>query len=156
LPLVEAVVQVDVALHRRLVRIEELKRWADTHAGYRGIGQLKRVLDLAEPASESPMETRLRMLLVLAGLPRPSVQVSLYDEAGVFVARPDLCYPERRLALEYDGGIHRNNLVADNRRQNRLLDAGYRVFRFTAGDIYRSQASVLALVRRAYSIGSPN
>lgn len=156
LPIVEAVVVLDMALHQRLVRIEALRLWADAHPGYRGIGQLRRALDLAEPASESPMETRLRMLLVLAGLPRPRVQASLYDETGLFVARPDLCYPTKRLALEYDGGTHRDRLVADNRRQNRLLDAGYRVLRFTAGDIYRSQASVIALVRRAYSIGSPN
>lgn len=156
LPVVDAVVLLDVALHRRIARIDQLRQWADAHARYRGIGQLRRVLDLAEPASESPMETRLRMLLVLAGLPKPRVQVSIYDETGLFVARPDLSYPSKRLALEYDGGFHRNSLVADNRRQNRLLDAGYRVLRFTAGDIYQSQASVIALVRRAYSMGSPN
>jgi hypothetical protein len=156
LPLVDAVVLLDTALHRRLVQIDHLRQWADAHAGYRGIGRLRRALDFAEPASESPMETRLRMLLVMADLPTPRVQVSLYDETGLFVARSDLCYPAKRLALEYDGGTHRTSLVADNRRQNRLLDAGYRVLRFTAGDIYRSQASVIALVRRAYSIGSPN
>lgn len=155
-PFIDAVVLVDVALHRSLVRMDQLRQWADAHTGYRGIGQLRRVLDLAEPASESPMETRLRVLLVLAGLPKPCVQVSLYDETGFFVARPDMCYPAKRLALEYDGGTHRSSLVADDRRQNRLLDAGYRVLRFTAGDIYQSQASVVALVRRAYSMGSPN
>ena len=156
LPLVDAVVQLDVALHRRLVRIDQLRLWVDAHTGYRGIGRLRRALDLAEPASESPMETRLRMLLVLAGLPKPQVQVSIYDENGHFVARPDLCYSAKRLVLEYDGGTHRNSLVADNRRQNRLLDAGYRVLRFTASDIYQSQSSVVGLVRRTYSIGSPN
>jgi hypothetical protein len=156
LPIVEAVVVLDMALHQRFVRIDALRLWANTHAGFRGINQLRRALDLTEPASESPMETRLRMILVLADLPRPAVQLSLYDPAGLFVARPDLCYPAKRLALEYDGGTHRTSLVADNRRQNRLLDAGYRVLRFTAADIYQSQASVVALVRRAYSIGSPN
>src|SRR5438132_65562 len=35
----------------------------------------------------------------------------------------------RPLALEYDGGYHRENLTSDNRRQNRLVDAGYRLLR---------------------------
>ena len=60
------------------------------------------------------METRLRLLLVLSGLPRPHAQVRITDEAGRFLGRPDLCYPEQRLCLEYDGGAHRENLVADN------------------------------------------
>jgi very-short-patch-repair endonuclease len=156
LPLVDAVVVLDMALHSRLVSTEQMVQWADSHAGYRGIGRLKRAVELAEPAAESPMETKLRMMLVTAGLPRPRAQVSLYDETGIFIARPDLCYSAQRLVLEYDGATHRNSLVADNRRQNRLQDAGYRVLRFTASDILERQASVVALVRRAHSIGSPN
>lgn len=95
------------------------------------------------------METRLRMLLISHGLPRPEVQVSLHDRSGLFIARPDLFYPRSRLALEYDGGIHRSRLVSDNRRQNLLVEAGYRVLRFTAGDILHRPASVVAQVGRA-------
>lgn len=118
---------------------------------------LRRAIELASGEGESPMESRLRVLLVTDGLPKPAVQSSLYDEAGVFIARPDLYYPEARLALEYDGATHRTSLATDNRRQNRLIEAGYRVLRFTAGDISYRPASVVALVRRAlYSSGSPN
>jgi len=80
------------------------------------------------------MEARLRMLLIGAGLPRPQVQVALYDDQGRFLARTDLYYPDHRLALEYDGGTHRESLVEDNRRQNRLLRAGFRLLRFTASE----------------------
>lgn len=91
------------------------------------------------------METRLRLLLVLSGLPRPQVQVSL---PGVF-ARADLYYPDARLVIEYDGATHRTSLAADNRRQNRLIEAGYRVLRFTASDVLGNPAAVVELVRRA-------
>src|SRR5438067_13649072 len=64
------------------------------------------------------METRLRMLLVLAGLPRPAAQVSLQDARGRFLGRPDLYCPGARLGIEYDGATHRESLAADNRRQN--------------------------------------
>jgi very-short-patch-repair endonuclease len=75
--------------------------------------------------------------------------VPLHDDAGLFVGRPDLYYLDRRLALEYDGATHRDSLPADNRRQNRILEAGYRLLRFTAADIFNTPASVVALVRRA-------
>jgi very-short-patch-repair endonuclease len=150
--LVEGVVALDTALHNKKVALDDLHQWADAHPKYRGAGRLQKALHLAEPLTESPMETRLRMLLVLAGLPKPKVQVSLYDEDGFFVARPDLYYPDKRLAIEYDGGTHRNSLAADNRRQNALLDAGYRLLRFTASDIFQTPLAVVSLVRRTLAV----
>jgi hypothetical protein len=49
---------------------------------------LRRAIELAEPATQSPMETRLRLLLVMAGLPRPQAQVSIHDTYGRFLGRP--------------------------------------------------------------------
>jgi hypothetical protein len=43
------------------------------------------------------METRLRFVLLSAGLPRPEAQVVLEDR-GEFLARVDLFYREARLA----------------------------------------------------------
>jgi very-short-patch-repair endonuclease len=149
LQLTDAVALLDSALHRRLVSTDGLRDWGCTHAGYRGVRRLRRALELADPAAESVMETRLRVLLVLAGLPRPRAQVSLRDDLGLFVARPDLFYPGARLAIEYDGATHRESLAADNRRQNRLIDAGYRLLRFTAGDVLDAPAAVVSMVRRA-------
>ncbi len=149
LALIDAVAMIDMAMHRRLVDAEQLRTWVDAHAGYRGIRQLRTALDLSEPASESVMETRLRLLLVQAGLPRPKIQVTLRDDAGAFIARPDLYYPGARLAIEYDGTVHRESLVSDNRRQNRIVDAGYRILRFTAGDVLNAPAVVVSIVRRS-------
>ena len=148
LELVEAVVILDMALHRRMITSLQLERWADAHPGCRGVARLRRAIELAEPAAESPMETRLRLLLVLRGLPRPRAQVSLFSAGGVFLARPDLYYPSHRLGIEYDGAVHRDSLAADNRRQNRLVEAGYRLLRFTAGDIVATPDATADLVRR--------
>ena len=149
LPLIDAVALLDAALHGRLVHRRALCDWATSHCGYRGVRRLKRALGLADPAAESVMETRLRLLLVLAGLPHPRSQVSLRDDLGLFLARPDLYYPDARLAIEYDGATHRESLAADNRRQNRMFDAGYRLLRFTAGDVLDTPAAVVSMVRRA-------
>jgi hypothetical protein len=151
-PLVEAVATLDSALNKALLDLGELRAWADDHAAYRGIKLLRQAVDLAEPATESVMETRLRLVLVLAGLPRPEAQVSLFDAAGGFLGRPDLYYRAHRLGLEYDGATHRDSLVADNRRQNRLLHGGYRLLRFTAADVLSTPDSVVALVRSALAV----
>ena len=95
------------------------------------------------------METRLRMLLVLARLPRPEVQVSLHDDRGRFLGRPDLLYRKQRLAIEYDGGTHRDRMVEDNRRQNGLVGAGFRLLRFTAADVYNAPETVAMQVRHS-------
>jgi very-short-patch-repair endonuclease len=151
-PLTEAVIAIDMALHHGLVRLPELRAWAGSHTRTKGIRQFRRVVELAEPKTESPMETRLRMLLVLARLPRPQVQVSLHDDHGRFLGRVDLFYPAQRLAIEYDGGTHRNSLVEDNRRQNLLVSAGHRLLRFTVADIRETPAGVVDQVLAALPV----
>jgi len=148
LPVTDAVAVLDMALHTRLVAVEQLRLWAQENHHYWGVARLLSALELADAAAESPMETRLRLLLISKGLPRPRLQVPLYDQSGMFVARADLYYAEARLAIEYDGGTHRHSLAADNRRQNRLLEAGYQLLRFTAGDILQTPAGVASQVRR--------
>jgi very-short-patch-repair endonuclease len=135
-------------LHAGLVGIAAMRKHVIEHRKAKGIGRLGRVIDLAEKKTESAMETRLRMLLVLAGLPRPKVQIPIHDDDGRFLARPDMLYSLQRLAIEYDGGNHRDRLVDDDRRQNRLIGSGLRILRFTAADVYGAPESV-ADVRRA-------
>jgi len=155
-PLTEGVVAADLFLHAGLVRIADLDGYVAEHPGVKGVARLRRVVGLAEPQAESAMETRLRMLLVLGGLPRPEVQVSLHDDEGRFLGRPDLLYRRECLAIEYDGGTHRERMVDDNRRQNRLIGAGLRLLRFTATDVYGSPDTVVMQVRDSLLTFSPS
>ena len=154
-PLTEGVVAADLALHAGLVSIAEVNAYVAEHPRAKGIARLRSVVILAEPKAESAMETRLRMLLVLAGLPKPEVQVSIRDDDGRFLGRPDLLYRLQRLAIEYDGGNHRDRLVEDNRRQNGLMAAGFRVLRFTAADVYRTPDLVVMQVRHGLATNPP-
>jgi len=54
---------------------------------------------------------------------------------------------DSRLVVEFDGGNHRERLTSDDRRQNRLIGAGYRILRFTAADIHARPEVVVAQVR---------
>jgi hypothetical protein len=147
LSVTEAVVIVDMALHAGIVDVTTLHDYAAECSRRRGVINFRRVVSLAEPATESPMESRLRMLLVLGGLPRPQAQTPLMDRHGLFLGRPDLYYPEHRLGIEYDGASHRDRLAEDNHRQNRLLSNGIRLLRFSAGDVLGTPDLVFAQVR---------
>jgi very-short-patch-repair endonuclease len=150
----EGVVAVDLFLHAGLVSMEQVRDYVAEHPGTKGIARLRRALNFAEPDAESAMETRLRMLLVLARLPRPEVQVSINDDSGRFLGRPDLLYRRQRLAIEYDGGTHRDRMVEDNRRQNGLVGAGYRLLRFTAADVYGAPDTIAMQVRHSLAATS--
>lgn len=147
LPFVEALIAGDLALRQRLTDRSAMRRYADSARGRPGAASLRLVAAEAAVA-ESPMETRLRWLLIQAGLRRPEVQADLRDVDGRFVGRADLYYPHARLAIEYDGFNHRERLVADDRRQNLILNAGFRLLRFTASDLARPE-TVVSQVRLA-------
>jgi very-short-patch-repair endonuclease len=155
-PLTEGVVAADLFLHAGLVTLAELRAYVAKNPGAKGIARLRRVVGLAEPKAESAMETRLRMLLVLAGLPGPEVQVSIHDKRGRFVGRPDLLYRSSALAIEYDGGNHRDRMVDDNRRQNGLVGVGLRLLRFTAADVYSTPDRTVMQVRHELSRPRPS
>lgn len=145
---IESVVALDMATRTGLVQLSTLAKHVATHPGEKGIRRLRRAVRLADPRSESPMETRLRMQLIRARLPRPSVQAELRDATRHLIGRADLYYPDRRLVIEYDGENHKDRLVEDLRRQNALVNAGYHLLRFTVADL-RVPGSVVAQVRRA-------
>ncbi len=101
---------------------------------------------------DSPMETKLRMLLVLAGLPEPVVNLELRDEYGELVMKIDLSYPEILLAIEYDGRVHLESArqwERDVERQQALGDASWRLIRVTSHGIHRDPAGTVRRVWQA-------
>lgn len=154
LPLVEAVVAIDMALHQGLIDLEEFGAYVADRRGVAGVIGARRALELVEPKAESPMETRLRLLLIRGGLPRPEAQVELRDSRGGFVGRPDLYYPQARLGIEYDGENHRDRLVSDNRRQNGLHALGVMLLRYTGPDLRERPEAVVDEVRSALARGA--
>jgi very-short-patch-repair endonuclease len=94
------------------------------------------------------MESRIRMALVLAGLPRPAVQHPVVLGSRLF--RLDLAYPRARLGIEYDGELHRSQQRArrDLEREALLTAGGWTVLRFDAAAVLRRPRAVAALVER--------
>jgi very-short-patch-repair endonuclease len=68
---------------------------------------------------------------------------------GRFVARVDVAWPGRRLALEYDGAWHgeARQFARDRQRLNRLTAAGWRVVSVTKDDLRRPELLLADLAR---------
>jgi AbiEi antitoxin C-terminal domain len=130
--LIEGVVGVDAMLNRGGARLEELTTYTADHRGWRGVRWADAVLLQAEPRAESPMESRQRMRLVLAGLPRPDAQVTLVRPPSIFVARLDHGYVEWKVGPEYDGNPHDARWRADNERQEQIRELGWWHRRYTS------------------------
>lgn len=108
LPLVDLVVLGDAMVRRGMVACAELRRAAATLPDPSGLAG--RAAGLVRERVDSPMESRLRMLLVLAGLPEPTVDHRIRRADGTVRYRFDLSYPDRCIAIEYDGQQHRADL----------------------------------------------
>lgn len=98
---------------------------------------------------DSPMESRLRMLLVLAGLPEPEVNHKVYDAGGRLLYRFDLAYPDLKLIVEYDGRQHRADLDQwdhDTARRDWFDHNGWMIVPVFSRGIYRRPDQTLERV----------
>ena len=146
---------LDDALRRRLVSLSFLERWlADPRkTRQRGAAVLRRLIEAraTRGVTESPLEARALTLLRESGLPIPMLQY-IVEEQGRFVARLDLAYPEKRVALEVDGfRFHdtRDSFDAERARGNELQAIGWKVLRITSEHLERGPDEVAEWVRRA-------
>ncbi|MEV8212470.1 hypothetical protein [Leifsonia sp. NPDC077715] len=123
-------------------------------AGRRGVGRARVALEHVRRGSESPGETRLRMLLAAYEFPEPRLNHTILDTHGGFVARVDFAYVEARVALEYEGDVHRVDREVwqrDIRRRERVEDLGWRMVRVTASGI-RAPDELVARLRHLLRI----
>jgi very-short-patch-repair endonuclease len=152
---VESVPYLDAMLAARLVSLKQLRARLDTCTVRWGRTRLESALDLADRRAESPQESRVRVRLVQAGLPRPECQHQVFD-GNRFVARVDLAWPAQKVAVEYDGVWHADaaQFHRDRRRLNRLTAAGWTVIHVTAVRLHDDFDAVVRQVRTALGVGS--
>lgn len=145
---VEGIVVADALTHAGLVTVPQI---ADYFASKRRLRNLRigeRLIEFIEPLTESPMETRLRMLLVDAGLPRPEPQHVVRDHLDEFVGRLDLAYPAVRLGIEYDGADHWKQRREDDRRRAAIRACDWEVCVFSADDVFSTPDATVSFVRQ--------
>jgi very-short-patch-repair endonuclease len=147
-PVAVAVADLDVVLRHRLIDLGALTDLVYCRSD-RGIVDARRAVGLVDPSAESRPESQVRVHLVLAGL-RPVPQYWIEDADGR-IARTDFAFPERKVAIEYDGQWRDGQLWALNRdreRLNRVHAAGWDVV-FVTAPLLATPRKMVATVRAA-------
>lgn len=145
LDLVDLVVLGDSLLKKKRTTPEALEEAASamTHGDRR---TAMRAAGLVRAGVDSPMETRLRLLMVLAGLPEPEVNIVLRDRDGFVVRRIDMGYRAALAGLEYDGRQHaesRTQYATDIRRREELGFQDWHLWTAISDDIFRTPGATL-------------
>jgi predicted transcriptional regulator of viral defense system len=142
--LTDGVVAMDAALNEKKVTRNELVQAVLGGTHRPGVAQAARALGLSDGRAESPLESRGRLAMLAAGLPRPELQVQIHDESG-FLGRVDAWYEDAALAIEFDGQVkytdprHASSpgrvLWDEKRREDAMRAVGVRFVRVVNEDL---------------------
>lgn len=127
------------------------------YVGRRGFTALSRAVEDAREHVESPGETRTRLLLMRAGFPEPTPNLVVEDPHTGRTRRLDLAYADLKIAIEYDGDVHRskNAWREDQARQDSLASVGWAFRRLTMTDIRDPERLLSALRLSFLAAGAP-
>lgn len=151
-PLTTAIIRLDALSHAAGVDPGEVAVLIERHNGARGLVQLRQALTLMDGGSESPQESRTRLLIVRGGLPPPVTQIVVRDSFGRPFARIDMGWPEYLVGVEFDGAQHWTDprqRTADIDRYAELTALGWVIIRVSSDLLRDRPGVVLARVRAA-------
>lgn len=109
LPRGRALARMDALMRATPFSTEDVQILVKRYKGARGIRQLRELLPLVDGGAMSPQETRLRLLFIDAGFPKPTTQIPVIDEWGRLVRKLDMGWEDFMVAAEYDGEQHLKN-----------------------------------------------
>jgi hypothetical protein len=130
-----AVAHLDALARATGIAKQDLMHLVDCYPGARGNKRARLLIDLMDAGAESPKESWLRLVLINAGLPRPTTQIRVTD--GELVAYLDMGWEEPMVALEYDGDHHRTDrrqYIRDIRRAEMVDRLGWHVLKVIKED----------------------
>jgi hypothetical protein len=154
-PTMVAVPAIDALVRATDLKLADVQLLMQRYRGRRGLRRARVSLDLVDAGAESPRESWLRLILVRAGLPRPTTQIRVYDELTAKVAYLDMGWEDLKVAAEYDGEHHQSDprqYRYDAKRHEMLQRLGWIVIRVLAGD---REPDIVRRVRAARARRTP-
>jgi hypothetical protein len=138
----DAVRMFDMAAFNDLVSWEEMTAYAGMAprlnlSSWTGMPQYRLAMNLADENTWSPQEVNMRLIWQLdAGLPRPLMNVPVFDLTGRHIGTPDLLDVEAGVVGEYNGAMHLEGArrARDVRREEAFRNVGLECFTMLAGD----------------------
>jgi very-short-patch-repair endonuclease len=142
-----ALATLDAALRSGTCDSPGLTSAAKAQAGRRGTVMVRDLIPLARCEAESAMESEARLVMLDGGLENPVLQYQIIDRDGK-VWRVDFAWPDRMVAVEYDGFDWHSSpeaLRRDRQKRAALEEVGWRVVSIVSDDVRRQP---MAMVRR--------
>ncbi|WP_091324797.1 type IV toxin-antitoxin system AbiEi family antitoxin domain-containing protein [Arthrobacter sp. cf158] len=125
--------------------ISALSDLAAVSSGKRGVRTLRKVLENADPRSESAGETLTRELIQRLHIKPPQPQFEVQSRLGRH--RMDFAWEEEKLALEFDGRTKYFDfkptdevVFQERRREKALVEEGWRFIRVEWKDLFHERA----------------
>lgn len=152
----------------QLTSLSAVRLLASQVKGARAFAGVRALLAHLQEGSRSPMETRTYLFMCLPKrwggykLPKPvlNMRIQLSKEEQRLANRRyfecDMCWPEERIIVEYDG--HENHAERDDRnrdsvKRNMLIAKGYVVYTLTGGQIGNAHTFEKVVREIARSLG---
>lgn len=129
-------------------------------AGYRGVVNARRVVELADSRSGSVAESRARLLFSRENIPTPVPQWEVMTPLGRRYL--DFAWPEELLAVECDGEVKYfgdkptdRALYEERLRERHLMELGWRFIRLTWSEL-EDPVDIRRRIKTALSAPSPH
>lgn len=145
---------LDALIRATGVEQPQIAAVADRWPSARGIRRLRSALELVDGGAESPQETRLRLIIIRGGLPKPETQI-WFPELRI---RVDLGWRQWMVAIEYDGMQHWTDgkqRAWDIERIALLEAAGWVVVRVSAAMLARPEVILERIRGKLRAAGCP-
>jgi Protein of unknown function (DUF559) len=153
-----AIPLLDALMAATGLRPADVMALADSRARIRGVRRLRATAERCDGGAESPQESRVRLMLVRAGLPAPETQIEFRDEYGHPFIRVDMGWREWKVAVEYDGVQHwsdRKQRSWDIDRIAILETMGWTVIRISAEMLSRPHVVIDRVRTKLRTAGCP-
>jgi len=151
LPHDDASTLLDRALQKKWITMAGLAGRVTRHAQRYGAPKLRSLLAQASHGARSEAERLLHSGLRDAGIAGWTANQEVHDTTGL-IGVVDIAFRVARLAIEVDGRAWHSagdRFQRDRSRQNRLVNAGWTVLRFTWQDLTTDLPGVIATIRAA-------
>ena len=146
-------VSADDAMHDQLTTREAIRLVAGSVSRWPGAGRVRTMLAMMDARSESVGESRLRVMLTVAGL-RLIPQFPIRDDDGRVFAYVDMLVDGTNLCLEFDGRVKygdAKDLWREKKREDRIRRRDYRMERVIWADLEKPKVT-LARIRHEVAL----
>lgn len=150
----ETIAKIDAVCNRSKITVNSLVETIDQMSGLHGVNRIRSLLRWCDERADSPPETRLRLMLIRAGLPAPMLQLIILNEYGQKIATADLGYEKQKVAIFYDSHIHRDKSTweFDAWANAQMAELGWERVRVT-GQMMRTPGTLIRQIGSAVMRG---